>query len=188
MKNLLKKAKRAGNAWKHLSAVAASVLLAWACLGISAHSLAAAHSPTEQFEGTWKAVHDGTVFIVLQLRAENGYPSGTVQLAGFQLDLQGTGALVSVTDEDLDTPIKLQNVKVTDNKTLSFDFVDNDGDDDKWTMELTGTNTANFLWVGLPKGLKAKPIVLTREAKAGNQGFKKETPKRPLSLAHPSPL
>ena len=104
------------------------------------------------------------------------------------MDLQGTGALVSVTDEDLDTPIKLQNVKVTDNKTLSFDFVDNDGDDDKWTMELTGIDTANFLWVGLPKGLKAKPIVLTREAKASNQGFKKETPKRPLSLAHPSPL
>jgi hypothetical protein len=30
-------------------------------------------------------------------------------------------------------------------------------------MELTAANQADFLWVGLPKGLKAKPIVLTKE-------------------------
>ena len=119
-------------------------------------------STTQQFDGTWKALHDGTVFIVLQLGAENGHPSGTIQLAGFQLDLQGTGALVSVTDEELDKPIKLQHIQLND-KTLSFDFVDDDGDDDKWTMELTAANRADFLWVGLPAGLKAKPIILSRE-------------------------
>ena len=148
--------------WKHTFAIAASVLLAGTCVGVSGYPQQVGRSTTQQFDGTWKAVDDGKVFIVLKLGAENGHPSGTIQVAGFELDLQGTGGLLSVTDEELDKPIKLQHIRFND-KILSFDFVDNDGDDDKWTMELTAANQADFLWVGLPKGLKAKPIVLTKE-------------------------
>jgi len=37
-----------------------------------------------------------------------------------------------VTDDRLDTPINLKNIKL-DGKVLSFDFVDRDGDNDKFS-------------------------------------------------------
>jgi beta-lactamase regulating signal transducer with metallopeptidase domain len=157
-----------GKVWPRLSAIAASIILAASCLGISAYSLQVDHSPAQQFEGTWKAVHDGKTFILLQLHTENAHPTGTIQMAAFQLDLQGTGALVSVTDEKLGAPISLQNLKL-DGKSLSFDFVDSDGDNDKWRMDLTGEDKVNFSWIGLPQELKALPIVLVKQASADSK-------------------
>jgi len=68
-----------------------------------------------------------------------------------------------VTDERLDSPIALQNIKLQD-RTLSFDFVDNDGDRDKFQMQISGTNTATLQWVELPKNLQAQPITITRQS------------------------
>jgi hypothetical protein len=98
------------------------------------------------------------------LHTEAEHPSGTIQLAGFQLDFEGDGAVMAVTDDRLDTPIILKNIK-QDGKILSFDFVDNDGDTDKFQMELTDTNSAKLQWVGLPGGFKALPIPVTRQRK-----------------------
>lgn len=72
---------------------------------------------------------------------------------------------MAVTDQRLDAPIALKNLR-KDGKVLSFDFVDHDGDTDKFQMELTGGNSARLLWVGLPNGLKAQAISLARETSA----------------------
>ena len=71
---------------------------------------------------------------------------------------------MAVTDDRLNTPINLANVK-QDGTILSFDFVDSDGDNDKFQMELVDTNSAKLQWIGLPSGFKALPIPLTKELK-----------------------
>lgn len=162
---LLRKMNRLEKARNPRFAVVASLLFATACLAISAH---AGRLPKQKFEGTWKAVHDGKVFIVVRLHRDKDHLSGTVQLAGFQLDLEGTGELLAITDEQLDSPIDLRDLKL-DGKILYFHFVDNDGDDDKWQMELTGTDKASLLWIELPKDLKAKPIPLVKQRESNPQ-------------------
>lgn len=64
-------------------------------------------------------------------------------MTGFQLDLQGTGRLVDVTDEKLAPPIVLQNIRA-DGKFLYFEFLDGDGDRDKWEVESIDANRASF--------------------------------------------
>lgn len=123
----------------------------------------APHSSSQAFSGTWKAVFQGKTIIVLRLQAEGEHPSGTIQLAGFQLDLEGDGSIMTVTDGQLDKPIDLKNIK-RDGRTLSFDFVDSDGDTDKFQMELSDNASAKLQWVGLPAGLKAQPIAIARES------------------------
>lgn len=113
-------------------------------------------------------MHDGKVFIVLRLPRDKDLLSGTIQLAGFQLDLEGTGELLTITDDQLDPPIDLRDLKL-DGKMLHFQFVDNDGDDDKWQMEPTGTDKASLLWIELPKDLKAKPIPLNNASPSPRQ-------------------
>jgi len=162
---LPRKSKPIGKPRKHLLAFGASLLFATACLGITGYAIQAGRSPSRDFDGTWKAVHDGKVFMVLRLHMDKDHASGTVQLAGFQLDLEGTGELLSITDERLDSPIDLRDLKM-DGKVLHFHFVDNDGDDDKWQMELSGADKANLLWIDLPKDLKAKPIPVNKQPDA----------------------
>ena len=115
------------------------------------------------FEGTWNASYNGKTIIVVRLGAVGDHLSGTVQLAGFQLDLEGDGGIMAVTDSRLDAPIGLNNIRLQ-GKTLSFEFVDNDGDTDKFQMELSGRDSATLSWVGLPNGMKAKPIALMKQS------------------------
>lgn len=68
---------------------------------------------------------------------------------------------MNVTDSQLDTPIDLKDIKINGH-TMSFDFVDRDGDTDRFEMEVTGNSSANLQWIDLPKGMKALPIALTR--------------------------
>jgi hypothetical protein len=119
-------------------------------------------SSPERFDGTWEAVHDGKVIIVLRLHTGGEHSAGTIQLAGFQLDFEADGSFMAVTDDRLDTPINLKNIK-QDGKVLSFDFEDRDGDNDKFQMELSNTNSAKLQWVGLPSGFKVLPIPLSRQ-------------------------
>jgi len=159
---LLRKMNRIEKAGHPLLALLASTLFATACLAISAYAAQVGRFSSLEFEGTWKAVHDGKVFIVVRLHRDKDHLSGTVQLAGFQLDLEGTGELLTITDDQLDPPIDLRDLKL-DGKMLHFHFVDNDGDDDKWQMEIIGTDKASLLWIELPKDLKAKPIPLVKQ-------------------------
>jgi hypothetical protein len=144
------------------------LVFAAVALAISAYPSQAPHSSSHGFSGTWKAVFNEKTIIVLRLQAEDEHPSGTIQLAGFQLDLEGDGSIMTVTDGQLDKPINLKNIK-HDRKTLSFDFVDSDGDTDKFQMELTDNGSAKLQWVGLPAGLKAQPIAVTRESTPSTQ-------------------
>lgn len=164
---VLRKMNRLEKARNPRLALVAALLFATTCLGISANAVQGRLSNRE-FEGTWKAVHDGKAFIVLRLHRDKDHLSGTVQLAGFQLDLEGTGELLTITDDQLDPPIDLRDVKL-DGKMLHFHFVDNDGDDDKWQMELTGQDQASLLWIELPKDLKAKPILLVKQRESEPQ-------------------
>ena len=116
----------------------------------------------KQFAGTWKAEFQRKTTIILRLDASGANPSGTIQLAGFQLDLEGDGAVMAVTDERLDSPIQLRNISAQES-VLSFDFVDRDGDTDRFKLELSGRNTASLVWVELPKGMKAQPIAVVRQ-------------------------
>jgi hypothetical protein len=52
------------------------------------------------------------------------------------------GTVMVVTDSQLDEPINLKNFKLN-GKILSFDFVDGDGDNDKFQMELIDSGSAN---------------------------------------------
>jgi hypothetical protein len=133
-----------------------------AALAVSAYPSQAPHSSSQRFSGNWNAVFQEKTIIVLRPQAEDEHPSGTIQLAGFQLDLEGDGSIMTVTDGQLDKPIDLKNIK-RGGKILSFDFVDSDGDNDKFQMELTANNSAKLQWVGLPNGLKALPIPVTRQ-------------------------
>jgi len=161
--NLLKGQNHMGKIGKYSLLFVTAAFLCAATLSVSAYSFQVAHSPMQAFAGTWKAVHEGKTIIVLRLHLDEEPPSGSIRLAGFQLDLEGNGAILTVTDERLDSPIALQNIKLQD-RTLSFDFVDNDGDRDKFQMQISGTNTATLQWVELPKNLQAQPITITRQS------------------------
>src|SRR5262249_27357742 len=138
-------------------------LLVWAGPVRPAHSTqTGSASPTaSRFAGTWQATFEGKTIIVLKLQGTPAPTSGTIQLAGFQLDIEGNGALMAVTDSQLDSPFPLRNLK-SDGKILSFDFVDRDGDDDNFQMELPVDQPAKLQWAGPPANLKAQPIPLTR--------------------------
>jgi len=84
--------------------------------------------------GTWNATYNGKVIVVLRLDAVGDRPPGTLQLGGFQLDLEGDGSILAVTDSTLDAPIRLRSIDL-EGKTLSFEFADNDGDTDKFRMK-----------------------------------------------------
>ena len=72
---------------KYLHRCAVFALICAASWSLSAYSFPVAHPFDRQFVGTWKAIHDGKTIIVLQLRSTNAGLSGTIRLAGFQLDL-----------------------------------------------------------------------------------------------------
>jgi hypothetical protein len=55
-------------------------------------------------------------------------------------------------------------------KILSFDFVDNDGDNDKFQMEVTAGGSAKLMWIDLPEGMKAQPIVITQQPDEAPKG------------------
>jgi len=145
-----------------LSRLAPHFFLIAATVVAPARSFQAAPTSLQRFDGTWEAAHGGKVIIVLRLHSGGQHPSGTIQLAGFQLDFEGDGSVMAVTDDKLDTPINLKNIR-QEARVLSFDFVDRDGDNDKFQMELTNTNSAKLQWVDLPSGFKALPIPVSRQ-------------------------
>jgi hypothetical protein len=59
--------------------------------------------------------------------------------------------------------LPLRNLIVS-GKSVAFDWKDPDGDENHWKLELTGTDAGQLIWVGLPNGLKAEPIPVSRSA------------------------
>lgn len=166
---MLSRKKNSPSVTRYLYRCAVFALICAASWSLSAYSFPVAHPSDRQFVGTWKAMHAGKTIIVLQLYSANAGLSGTIRPAGFQFDLEDDGSVLAVTDERLDSPIGLRNIRV-EGKILSFDFVDNDGDNDKFQMEVTAGGSAKLMWIDLPKGMKAQPIVVTRQPDEAPKG------------------
>jgi hypothetical protein len=124
----------------------------------------AAADNIQPFEGKWTALLGGTRIVELVLRVEKGSLTGAIRICGFTIDTEGTGKIGLVTNEKLSPNLSLRNVKVS-GKLVSFDWKDPDGDENHWKLELTGTDAGRLIWVGLPTGLKAEPIPVSRTSK-----------------------
>jgi hypothetical protein len=118
----------------------------------------------QPFAGTWTALLDGTRIVELVLRVEKGNLTGAIRVCGFSIDTEGTGKLRLVTNEKMSPDLSLRNVKIS-GKSVSFDWTDPDGDENHWKLELTTTDAGRLLLVGLPSGLKAEPIPVSRSSK-----------------------
>jgi hypothetical protein len=89
--------------WAIALAGVALSLLTTTALGVSAFSLQATQAAsipvdTKQFLGTWTAEHEGTPFIVLDLRSEKGKLAGGMRMAGsFHMDNEGSAVNIEIT-------------------------------------------------------------------------------------------
>jgi hypothetical protein len=130
---------------------------------LEAGSVAAADN-IQPFVGKWTALLDGTRIVELVLRVEKGNLTGAIRVCGFSIDTEGTGKLGLVTNEKMSPDLSLRNVK-NSGKSVSFDWTDPDGDENHWKLELTQTDAGRLILVGLPSGLKAEPIPVSRTSK-----------------------
>ena len=133
-------------------------------LPVSEAGSVAAADNIQPFAGTWTALLDGTRIVELVLRVEKGSLTGAIRICGFTIDTENTGKIGLVTNEKLSPDLPLRNVKVS-GKSVSFDWKDPDGDENHWKLELIETNAGRLIWVGLPTGLKAEPIPVSRTSK-----------------------
>jgi hypothetical protein len=124
----------------------------------------AAADDSQEFVGTWTALLDGTRIVELVLRIEKGHLTGVIRVCGFSIDTEGTGKLGLVTNEKMSPDLSLRNVKIS-GKSASFDWTDPDGDVNHWKLELSTTDSGRLVLVGLPSGLKAEPILVSRTSK-----------------------
>lgn len=165
--NLLRKTNRIGLKWRLALSAVAIVLLAMTCIGISAFSLQTAQptksSDLHQFVGKWTAVHEGTPFMILELRLEQDHLVGGMRMASnFHIDTDGSGPAIQITDKTLLESLPAKNFRVV-GKSLIFDYKDYDGDDTHWRLELNGADSGRLSWVELPDGMKAPAIPITKE-------------------------
>ena len=96
-------------------------------------SALAVASDSEKFAGTWQASAQGTVFLVLKVKAGEKI-SGTLNAGHIELDDEGE--LKDATPvEDLEAPIFFARVE---GDKLTFDFQDTDNDVLTFELKLTG--------------------------------------------------
>jgi hypothetical protein len=127
-------------------------------------TLAQIKSPESEilpFLGTWTAVHAGTPIIVLRLRSEKGQLVGGIQVCSYSVNTETTGTVDVVTDSTLSKSLPIQNIKVS-GMSMSFDWKDPDGDNNHWRLALTGENSGQIVWVGLPSDVRVQPIPVSK--------------------------
>ena len=117
----------------------------------------------QPFAGRWTALHDGIRIVELALRVEKGSLTGAIRICTFTINTESTGKIGQVTNDKLSADLPLRNLIVS-GKSVAFDWKDPDGDENHWKLELTGTDAGQLIWVGLPNGLKAEPIPVSRSA------------------------
>jgi beta-lactamase regulating signal transducer with metallopeptidase domain len=164
--NLIGKTNHLARTWAIVLAGVALSLLTTTALGVSAFSLQATQAASipvdaKQFVGTWTAEHEGTPFIVLNLRSEKGKLAGGMRMANsFHMDNEGSAVNIEITDEVLLESLPVRDFRIHD-KSLTFDFKDPDGDQTHWKLEVTGAGAGRLSWVGLPDGIKDVPLPVT---------------------------
>jgi hypothetical protein len=149
--------------FRRIGSVPLSVITALVFIGHWAGPILAQIKPLapdiRPFIGTWTAVHAGTVIFVLQLRSEKGELAGDIQVCSYSVN--ATGAVDVVTDPTLSKNLPIYNIKVSD-RSMSFDWKDPDGDNDHLRLELTGKDSGQIVWVGLPSDVKVQPIPVSK--------------------------
>jgi hypothetical protein len=130
--------------------------------GPQARPMAVAND-VQPFAGRWTAMHDGIRIVELALRVERGRLAGAIRICTFTINTESTGKIGQVTNDKLSADLPLRNLIVS-GKSVAFDWKDPDGDENHWKLELTGTDAGQLIWVGLPNGLKAEPIPVSRSA------------------------
>jgi len=147
-------------------AVATSSFLAAPFTGVLAFPnliVPAAASPgAQRFVGTWIAVHDATPIIVLELHPEKEKLAGTMRVCSFRTATEGSGKVIEIADPTLTDRLPVHILDIS-GQSLSFDWKDPDGDENHWKLEVTGKGSGRLNWIGLPDGLKAEPIPVTRK-------------------------
>jgi hypothetical protein len=116
-------------------------------------------SDLRPFIGTWTAVHADTPIIVLHLRSEKGELVGEIQVCSYSVNSRG--AIDVVTDPALSKNVPISNIKIS-GRSVSFDWKDPDGDNDRWRLELTGKNAGQIVWVALPGDVKFEPVPVSK--------------------------
>jgi hypothetical protein len=149
--------------FRRIGSLAVSAVTAFVLTGHGAGLAVAQTKPPEPdlrpFMGTWTAVHAETPIIVLHLRSEKGEFVGEIQVCSYSVN--STGAIDVVTDPTLSKNVPINNIKIS-GRSISFDWTDPDGDNDRWRLELTGKNAGQIVWVDLPDDLKFQPIPVSK--------------------------
>jgi hypothetical protein len=154
--------------FKLLARIGSATVLAIAAIGFAGNwpaptlaQIKPAESEILPFLGMWTAVHAGTPIIVLHIRSAKGQLAGSIQVCSYSVNTQTTGTVDVVTDPTLSKSLAINNIRVS-GKSMSFDWKDPDGDNDHWTLQLTGENDGQILWAGLPGDVKIQPIPVSR--------------------------
>ena len=162
--NLLKKTPRFDKTRARAQALAASGVLAAACLTASAFSLQVARAGStpadlKQFAGTWEGKFQGKTFVTLKLAAKDGKISGTV--SRFNIEMSPTGELTDASPSDGEDAISdtAPDGKVLHLITKAKGEVSAGGNDSEesiqYDMKLTGKDQAELQIVGAPPGMPA---------------------------------
>jgi hypothetical protein len=117
----------------------------------------------QPFAGRWTALHDGIRIVELALRVEKGSLTGAIRICAFTINTESTGKIGQVTNDKLSADLPLRNLIVS-GKSVAFDWKDPDGDENHWKLELMGKDAGQLIWLGLPSGLKAEPIPVSRSS------------------------
>jgi beta-lactamase regulating signal transducer with metallopeptidase domain len=151
-----------GKRWGQLVLGAVAAIFVVACFGISAYTLQVSAATTETYSGRWLAEYQGKNFLVISLNEEKENLSGSIRMMNTQINLEGDGEVYQISGK-LSEPTNLTKIR-PDGKAIRFDFLE-EGDTEPvhWRMELTSPNDATLTWIELPKGLRFKPIRLTRD-------------------------
>lgn len=111
------------------------------------------------FVGTWTADFEGKTFVTLRLTEQAGTITGTMHHPT-QINTSPKGDLLGVSGSFVDDEVS--NVKITGND-LRFTTRDDDGEDIKYVLHLTGEKNAELSFADPPKEFTVpKPWKLER--------------------------
>jgi hypothetical protein len=161
-----KNARLIRNGFGTVFVLAAFILVASsAFLGFAHQASQSASVPADlnQFIGTWKAVHNGTSYFVLELHKENETLAGGIRVCAFTMSGEGERADVTITNEKPSESLPIHNLVVS-GKSLTFGWKDPDGDENHLKFERTAENSGRLNWLDLPEGVKMPAISLNRQA------------------------
>src|SRR5947209_495793 len=99
------------------------------------------------FSGKWTGTFEGKVFVTLNLDEHDGAITGTLRHPT-QINTSNNGTLLGLSGSFVEEPIG--NTKLVGNE-LRFSTRDDDGEDIKYSLRVTGPNAAELAFADPPK-------------------------------------